>query len=455
MSVLTVVNESLSAHHCDHHEKETIMRELDRICRRVKRRSGVKACLGLSIVLFVALTVPTAAAADRTPRIAAVVTEYRHNSHADVIVSRLLQTETLDGKGRRPDLELVSLYTDQVPSNDTSRKLAAEHGFKIFDSVAGALTLGGDKLAVDGVLLVAEHGDYAKSETGQTIYPKRRLFEQIAAVFEANGRGVPVFCDKHLADNWEDAKWLYDSAAKYKAPLMAGSSLPTLWRYPAVDVRRDAKLEELVAVSYHTLDAYGFHAVEMVQSLVERRAGGETGVRAVRCIEGNAVWQAAKDGVFDRKLLDAALSRLKERPLRSDKTLEELVKNPVLFTIEYEDGLKAHIVTLNGAVVEWTAAWRYQDDPQVESTVFWTQEARPYMHFSYLLRGVEQMMHTGRATWPVERTLMTSGVLDSLLISKLRGGERLETPHLKFAYRSEFDWRQPPPPPPGRDSREQ
>ena len=168
-----------------------------------------------------------------------------------------------------------------------------------------------------------------------------------------------MFIDKHLADNWTDAKWIYDTAKELNAPLMAGSSLPVLWRYPPDDVRRGAKLQEIVAVSYHTLDAYGFHALEIVQALAERRAGGETGVASVQCLTGKAVWEAEKSGVYDRRLLDEALSRLKERPLPPGKKIEELVTEPVLFVIHYRDGLRANVFTLNHAVGEWAAAWRY------------------------------------------------------------------------------------------------
>ncbi|MGE5194525.1 MAG: hypothetical protein ACM3U2_18700, partial [Deltaproteobacteria bacterium] len=156
------------------------------------------------------------AGADETPakptRIAAVVTEYRHNSHADVIVSRLFQTYTLDGKGDRPRMQLMSVFTDQVPENDASRNWANKYQFRISNTVADALTLGTGELAVDGVLLVAEHGKYPVSETGQTQYPKRRLFDEIVTVFRTSKRSVPVFIDKHLADNWQDAKFIYDTA---------------------------------------------------------------------------------------------------------------------------------------------------------------------------------------------------------------------------------------------------
>jgi hypothetical protein len=389
-------------------------------------------------------------------RIAAVVTEYRHNSHADVIVSRLLLTHTLDEKGEQPNLKLVSLYTDQVPESDTSRKWAKKFDVPIYKTVEETLTLGTGKLAVDGVLLVAEHGKYPKNSTGNTIYPKRRLFDAVQKVFRKTGQTVPVFVDKHLADNWADAKWLHDTARELNVPLMAGSSLPVLWRYPPVDVKRGAKLNEIVAVSYHTLDAYGYHALEMVQCLVERRAGGETGVKRVQCLSGDAVWRAMDTGMFDRKLLDAALKRLKKSPItrQPKRPLRELVKTPDMFVIEYRDGLKAFVLTLNGAVNEWGVAWNTVAGAQ-KSTTFWTQEARPYMHFTYLVKGTEKMFHTGQSTWPAERTLMTSALLDALLISKNKNGKTVPTDYLNFKYTSNWNWKQPPPPPPGRPSNQQ
>ena len=384
-----------------------------------------------------------------TKKVAAVVTVYHHTSHADLIVSRLFQTDTLDGKGKKSPLTLAALYVDQFPKNDVSRKLAGQYHFPIYDKIADALTLGTGKLAVDGVLLVAEHGDYPDSDTGAVVWPKRRIFEEIVKVFEKSGRSVPVFIDKHIADNWTDAKWMYDTAQRLKIPLMAGSSLPVLWRHPDTDVERGAKLKEVVAVSYHTLDGYGFHALEMLQCLVERRRGGETGIKAVQCLTGNAVWEAGEKKLYDPELLKAALARMERSP-KANQKLKELVNEPVLFAIEYADGLRASVLTLNGAVGEWSIAWRYWPSRRVDSTLFWTQEWRPLMHFTYLLNGIEQMMLTGKPTWPVERTLLTSGALDALLISKKEGGKRIETPQLQIRYKTDWNWHQPPPPPPNR-----
>ncbi|HLJ12024.1 MAG TPA: hypothetical protein VKU82_12585 [Planctomycetaceae bacterium] len=382
-----------------------------------------------------------------TKRVAAVVTEYRHNSHADVIVSRLFQTQTLDGKGDTPLMRLMSVFTDQIPENDLSRPFARQYGFRISDTVADALTLDKQDLAVDGVLLVAEHGKYDLSDTGQTRYPKKRLFDEVAKVFRVSKRSVPVFIDKHLADNWRDAKYIYDTARELDIPLMAGSSLPVLWRQPPADVRHSAKLKQIVAISYGSLDAYGFHALEMVEALAERRFGGETGVKAVQCLVDRSVWSALEAGGVDRELFEATLARLKKPP--DAQKLADLVPNPVLFVIEFADGLRASVLTLNGAVDNWSAAWRYDDD-SVESTLFAAQDARPFMHFAYLVQGIDDMMQTGKPTWPVERTLLTSGALHALLISKKEHGRRVETPYLDVKYQSHWNWQQPPPPPPDR-----
>lgn len=393
---------------------------------------------------------PAAAQPAPAPRkIAAATTVWTHNSHADVILARLLQTYTLDGKGERPNLQLVSLFVDQFPDKDKSRALCREHGVRLCPTIADALTLGGQELAVDGVLLVAEHGKYPENDKGQTLYPRRRFFEETVAVCERSKGSVPVFSDKHLSASWEDAKWMYDTAQRLKMPLMAGSSLPVLWRKPPLDVTNNARLTEMVAVSYHTLDGYGFHAMEMVQCLAERRAGGETGIRAVQCLEGPAVWEAGKQGRFDRALLDAALAQT-DTKRRIQGKIEDAVKTPVAFLMEYRDGFKASILTLNHAVGEWAVAWREAGKPDPLATLFWTQEARPFGHFTFLVQGIEQMMHSGKPTWPVERTLLTTGALDALLTSKRDGGKRLETPHLAIRYQPTFTWRDPPPPPPAR-----
>jgi hypothetical protein len=189
--------------------------------------------------------------------------------------------------------------------------------------------------------------------------------------------------------------------------------------------------------------------MEMVQCLAEKRSGGETGVRSVQCLVDEEVWKAGERQVYDRKLLAEALSRLKARPSPEVDKLKSLVPNPVLFVIDYRDGLRACVLTLNGAVGEWSAAWKYADGSG-DSTLFYTQEARPFMHFAFLVEGIESLVQARKSPWPVERTLLTSGALDALLISKKDKGRSLETPYLDMRYESGWRWKAPPPPPPDR-----
>ena len=394
-----------------------------------------------------------AAPPEKPLQVAGLTTVFHRNSHAEMFLGRLLETDTLDGKGDRVALHLASLFTDQVPANDISRALAAvTPGLQVGKTVRDALTRGTGKLAVDGVFLVAEHGDYPETSTGQIAYPKRRFFEELFRVFDESGKVVPVFSDKHLADNWIDTQWIHEEAKKRGIPLMAGSSVPGTWRFPAADLPRGAKVREIVGVNYGRLDAYGFHALEAVQSLAERRAGGETGVRAVRCLSGEDVWEAGRKGLYDPLLLDAVTAAFRERPLKPGETLAGLARqNPTLFHIEYTDGLRVSLLTVPGAVAEWAAAWR-QEDGSVQATTFATQELRPYFHFAHLLHNITGFMRTGQAPWPVERTVLTTGLLDALLTSRRDGGKELETPWLgRISYQTTWDWHQPPPPPPGRN----
>jgi hypothetical protein len=412
----------------------------------------------LTLLLLILAGISSVRAAETTARpakrVAGITTVYYHNSHSDVILSRLLQTDMLDGTGRDSPLKLVSLYTDQKPANDISRLLAASHRFPICSNIAQALTLGTDTLAVDGVLLIAEHGNYPHSNSGSTQYPKRRFWDEIVKVFRRSGRVVPVFIDKALSDNWQDAQFIYEEARAMKIPLLAGSSVPGSWRHPPADVTRNAVLEEIVVLTFGSTDHYGFHGLECLQSLAEQRRGGETGVRAVQCLTGASVWTAQNEKRFDPELFEAAMSRLSRRE-NNKRPLTEVVKEPILWHVEYSDGLRATVLELNGAVGEWTGAWRYREDRRIESTQFWTQEARPAAHFTLLLHGIEELMLTERSRWNIERTLMTSGLLDALLQSRAEGGVRKETSYLRFSYQPIWRWKEPPPPPPGRPWSEQ
>src|SRR5256885_10898564 len=163
-------------------------------------------------------------------RVAAIITQYFPHSHADVIVTKFLKGFPTDEGLQKPRVDLVSMYVDQFPESDLSRGLSTEYGVPIYGSIVQALTPGGKDLAVDAVLLIGEHGDYAWNEREQQLFPRKYFMEQICGVLARSGRGVPIFNDKHLSYNWHDMRWMVDRAREVGAPFMAGSSVPLGWR---------------------------------------------------------------------------------------------------------------------------------------------------------------------------------------------------------------------------------
>jgi len=378
-------------------------------------------------------------------RIAAIITEYRPNSHADVIVTKYLKGFPTDEGLIPARTDIASMYVDQFADNDMGRLVAQEHGVPIYPSIVQALTLGGTDLAVDGVLLIGEHGDYAWNEKEQHLFPRKYFMEQISGVMATSGRAVPIFNDKHLSYNWHDAKWMYDRAAQLDAPFMAGSSLPFFWRNPWLEHERETPITQAVAIGYSGLDIYGFHTLETLQCMVERRVGGETGVAAVTCLEGDAVWDAADIHVWPLDLAEAACEKIQNKP---DGQMKEHCENPALFIVEYRDGLQGNILMLNGYVTDLAYAARVEGE--IVASEFYCPQA-PHAHFSYLGLNVEEMFLSERPTYPIERTLLTTGILEAALDSRFQGHVRLETPHLNVSYSSydHIPWRPTSPRPSG------
>lgn len=376
-------------------------------------------------------------------KVAAIITVYTHWSHADVIVGKILEGYNYDG-GAGPNLKVVSMYVDQTPEKDMSRALAKKHGFSIYRTIADALTLGGDKLAVDGVLCIGEHGNYPKNAKGQTLYPRRRFFEEVCKVFEKTKKSIPVFNDKHLSATWTDAKWMYDKARELFVPFLAGSSIPVAWRRPELRLPKGCPLMEAVQVGYGPLEAYGFHALEGLQCMAERRKGGETGVKAVECLQGSAMWEALDKGRWSKPLLDAALERVPAHAKEDIRTATAKAEDAALYLIEYRDGFRAAVIMPNGWIHEgdggaFTFAGRLKGEDKLVSTHFYLQQPDPFGHFAYLVKAIDSMMQTGHTPYPVERTLLTTGILDALMTSKAEKHCRIETSHLGIKYQP-TDW---------------
>ena len=381
-------------------------------------------------------------------KLAAIVTVYRKYSHAQHIVDRFLEGYGWEGTHHHPPMELVSLYVDQVPADDLSRERASRFPhMKIYPTIAETLTCGTGKLAVDGVVIVGEHGDYPKTPKGQVQYPRYRFFQETVKVFRSSGRSVPVFNDKHLSWNWDWANDMYNTSRAMGFPLLAGSSLPVTWRIPSVEMPANAKVTEAVTVCYGGVDSYDFHGLETLQCMLERRAGGEKGVLWLESYRGDRFWDALQNEVWSKRLLNAALCRshtlTPARPGFNDVfpsigDMRRLVKDPVAYHYQHADGPRATMILMSGLVRDFNFAATLEGSREPFSTQMYLPmpDGRTTLanFFSPLVNCMERMFLTGKAPYPIERTLLTTGLTAAGVDSLHAGQVRLKTPHLAIQY---------------------
>jgi hypothetical protein len=365
-------------------------------------------------------------------RIAAITTAYFRYSHADDIITKFIEGYAIAERTHAPHCEVVSLAIEQFPESDIGRGMAARYRIPLFGSPGEAVTLGGPKPAVDGVLLVGEHGDYPVNAKGQQLYPRRRLFAEVVETFRRSGRSVPVYNDKHFSYSWADAEWMYRQSRELGFPMMAGSSVPVAWRRPPLSFRTGIPLDGALAVGFGGLESYGFHTLELLQAFVERRRGTVTGVAAVTCLEGRAAWEAAEQGLWQADLLPAALRHVPgAEGLPGDVAAwRRADPDAAVFVLEFADGFRAAAYMARRLVTEF--AFAAQVAGRREPVGTWCELNKPQRdHFSFLCNHIEVMFRTGRPSYPVERTYLVTGALAALMDSRAEGGRRVGTPHLR------------------------
>jgi hypothetical protein len=379
----------------------------------------------------------------KTPRkkLAVVTTEWRERSHSWHMAERFIHGYPREGKWHRPPFEVVAAYVDQFPKNDLSRKRAEEFGFTIYPTIAEALRRGGDKLSVDAVLIIGEHGDYKNNDIGQKMYPRYEFFKQVADVFKKDGRVVPIFNDKHLSWKFNWAKEMVDTAKEMKIPFLAGSSLPHTWRMPAIDMPYGAEIDEVMCLAFGGLDSYDFHALEVIQCMSERRKGGETGVKWLHAYRGDDFWKAHEAGTWSPELFESCICRSQtlaqpdtfSHRHPTPKQMREMAKAPAAYHFEYVDGQKATMFLMNGLVGDFTFAAKLKGKEEPLSTLFYLPPRPNVAYSAALMSKAEELFVTGKPPFPIERTLLTSGLVEAGMKS-LAAGKRIDTPHLAIKY---------------------
>jgi hypothetical protein len=380
---------------------------------------------------FLSAAGASALASTRRAKIGAIVTAYYRNSHADVFIGNMLRGYYWDGKPHESQLEIAAMYLDQAPSNDIGKTEAAKHGIPMKPSVREAIVPG-----IQGVALIGEHGDYPTNEKGQKLYPRYELMEQIVNAYRQTGRSLPMFIDKHFSTEWKKAQQMFRWSRELRFPLIAGTSLTLTWRRPALELDLDAPVTRAVGYFYGGKEAYGYHGIEVFQSMVERRKGGETGLRWVQCLEGPEVWKWTAANPWARNLL--------EESMRHDDTLkrgsvENNVKQPILFLLGYRSGLEGVVYLLTGETEQAGFAAEIAGRSEPAACCFLTQWGRPWSHGNGLSYWVEQTIVQAKEFYPPERTLLATGAIEALMDSSFRGGQKVETPHLDVRYRAQPD----------------
>lgn len=404
------------------------------------RRDFLKqsACGALGASLLGLTSAPSFAAAPKRLKVGAVITEFTYRSHAHVIIENFLKPYLFNGRLTHSGCDVVSFYVDQFPAGDMAREVSKEFGIPIYPTIDKALCRGGDTLAVDAVLAIGEHGDYPVNEKAQREYPRKRFFDEIVAVFKKSSRVVPVYNDKHLSYRTDWAFEMYDTAQAMKFPLMAGSSVPLAERWPPLELPSGKKIAAAVSIHGGGVESYDFHALEVLASMIEARQGGETGAAKVQFLSGDALWKAADDGLWSIELAEAAM----ETELGPGQPpLKQLVDYPSVnpapphgILVTYRDGLTAIALKVGSSGTRWNFACRLEGEEKPRATRFYVGPWENRNLFKALSHAIQTHFKNGQAPYPVERTLLVTGILDAAMDSRYAGNKPIDTPHLDVAY---------------------
>jgi hypothetical protein len=112
------------------------------------------------------------------------------------------------------------------------------------------------------------------------------------------------------------------------------------------------------------------------------------------------------------------------------------VKEPICYRFEYADGVKATMLLLNGLVDDFTFAARLKGESEPLSTLFYLPPTPNVAYSAALMSKAEETFVTGKAPYPIERTLLTTGLVEAGVRSLAKNQTRLETPHLAIRYQA-------------------
>jgi hypothetical protein len=359
-------------------------------------------------------------------KIAFLVEDFALQTPAQQLLDRFLIGFPRDGEFYRPEGCQIAIHLQDGADHSEIDRRVKDFGLRREQSIPAAVA------QADGLVIV----------------PKTSQIAPNTEWVEAALRGVPSGCCCFvyggLSPTLSEAKKLASLASTQKVSLIAGTTLPVTWRLPEVDLSVGARLREALIVVQGTSPMAELGGLEGLLPVIQRRRGGESGIRSVRLLEGADLWQAGHDGIWSWSLLVSALSR-SDTPqgdsVKDGRTqdlvglglVQTLARQPRGWVLEHFDGLRSSVLVLDGVVADFNFAVQTRDGPVISAQIY-RPPAPAQHHFSRLAEVIDDFFVRRKPPWPIERNVLIAGVLETFSKSSANGGAALETPALKISY---------------------
>lgn len=371
-------------------------------------------------------------------KIAFLLEEFAKPSPAQQLVDRFLAGYVIDGEFKKSPFEGASAYVMLSSNPPDLEQRTKDFKFVVAPRAEQAIE------GADAVVIASRKPGALANER----------FVQIA--LERAPEGAACFVHGVLANSLERGHELTRLARSRQIALLAGTPLSVTWRLPEVELSPATPLSEaLIVVQANpspgqtsppappsSLRGAELHALEGLLPVIERRRGGEAGVRSIRFLEGKELWKAGDRGNWSWPLLAAALSRSHSPqgdPVLDGRTQDlvglglvpKLARNPRGWLLEHRDGLRSTMLVLDGVVADFNFAVRAQDGSIVSAQLF-RAPAPAEQHFSRLAAVMEEFFRSGKAPWSIERNLLIAGLLERFSQPSSRTGRVVPAPRLEI-----------------------
>jgi hypothetical protein len=355
--------------------------------------------------------------------LAVIAEEFAPGTPAQQLLDRFLLGYPRDGEFYRAAEELsIRLYITGGRGNPDVARRVQDHGLVWTDELEHAVTLATAMILVPRSVGAETNNEFIRKTLAAAKTPAR------------------CFVHGTLGDSLTAAQAHARLAQAGRVPLLTGSAVGVTWHLPELEIPQDTRFEQALIITQGASPGAEFDGLDGLLPILARRRGGETGMRSVQFFEGAGLWQASKDGLWRESLLAAAISRSDSPqgdPVKDGRTQDlvglglvpKLARNPRGWILEHRDGLRSIILVLDGVIADYNFAVQ-----TIDGTLFSAQIFRPPKprqdQYSRLAVVLEDFFRAGTPPWPIERGLLTAGLLEAMAKAAAQPSTRIETPEL-------------------------